>query len=70
MKYINLSLSQSPLGFNIVQTDHIILLVSEWFIDSKFCKVDTLFQTDTSYEEYLRTGVPLIGDSLRKAEHK
>ena len=31
LKYLNLRIFQSPLGFSVDQTDHIVELVNEWF---------------------------------------
>ena len=31
LKYLNIQIFQSHLGFSIVQTDHIMELVNEWF---------------------------------------
>ena len=51
LKYLNFRIFQSPLGFSIDQTDHIMELVNEWFPTGTFRNVDTPFQTDSSYEK-------------------
>ena len=46
LKYLNIRICQSPLGFSIDQTDHIMEILNEWFPTGKFRKVDTpLLQT-------------------------
>ena len=39
LKYLNFRIFQSPLGFSIDQTDHIMKLVNEWFPTGKFIKI-------------------------------
>ena len=51
LKYLNFRVFQSPLGFSIDQTDHIIELVNEWLPTGKFRKLDTTFRTDSTYEK-------------------
>ena len=51
LRYLNFRICQSPLGFNIDQTYHIMELVNEWFPTGKFRNVDTTFWTDSSYEK-------------------
>ena len=51
LKYLNFLIFQSPLGFSIDQTDHIMELVNEWFPTGKFRNIDTTFWTDFSYEK-------------------
>ena len=68
LKYLNFRICQSPLGFSIDQTDHIMELVNEWFPTGKFRNVDTPFWTDSSYEKELLAALPLIGHALHKAE--
>ena len=51
LKYLNFRIFQSPLGFSIDETDHIIELVYEWFPTGNLRNVDTPFQTDSSYEK-------------------
>ena len=51
LKYLNFRIYQSPLGFSIYQTDHIMELVNEWFPTGSFIKFDTTFWTDSSYEK-------------------
>ena len=51
LKYLNFLIFQSPLGFSIDQTDHIIELVNEWLPTGKFRKFDTTFRTDSTYEK-------------------
>ena len=50
LKYLNLLIFQSPIGFSVDQTDHIMELVNGWFPTGKFIKVDTTFRTDSVYE--------------------
>ena len=50
-RYLNFLICQSPLGFSVDQTDHIMELVNEWFPTGKFIKVDTPFRTDSTYEK-------------------
>ena len=50
-KYLNFRILQSPLGFTVDQTDHIMELLNEWFPTVKFRKVDTNFRTDSPYEK-------------------
>ena len=49
LKYLNFRICQSPLGFSIDQTYHIMKLVNEWLPTGKFRNVDTPFRTDYSY---------------------
>ena len=51
LKYLNFRVLQSPLGFIIDQTDHIMELVNEWFPTGMFRNVDTPFCTYSSYEK-------------------
>ena len=51
IKYLNFRSFQSPLGFIIDHTDHIMELFNEWFPTGKFRNVDTPFRTDSSYEK-------------------
>ena len=51
IKYLNFRIFQSPLGFSIDQTDHIMELVNECFPTEKFRKVDAHFWTDSAYEK-------------------
>ena len=46
IKYLYFRVLQSPLGFSVDQTYHIMELVNEWFLTGKFRKVDTTFRTD------------------------
>ena len=50
LKYLNLRIFQSPLGFSVDQTDHILILVNGWFPTGKFIKVNTPFRADSKYE--------------------
>ena len=68
LKYLNLQIFQSPLGFSVDRTDHIIELVNEWLPTEKFIKVDTPFSTDSVYEKGLMAALPLKGHALDKAE--
>ena len=51
LKYLNFRIFQSPLGFSVDQTDHIMELVNEWLPTGNFRKVDTPFWTDSAYEK-------------------
>ena len=51
IKYLNFRIFQSPHGFTIDQTDHIMELLNEWFPTGNFRNVDTHFWTDSSYEK-------------------
>ena len=51
IKYLNFRIFQSPLGFSIDQTDHIMELVNEWFPTRKFRNVDKHFLTYSSYKK-------------------
>ena len=43
-KYLNYQTFQSPLGFSIDQTDHIMEILNEWFPTGKVPSVDTHFR--------------------------
>ena len=49
LKCLNLQNFQSPLGFSVYQTDHIIEQVNEWFPIVKLIKVDKTFRTGYIY---------------------
>ena len=49
LKYLNFRTFQSPLGFSVFHTDHIMEIVNEFFPNRKFIKVDIPFRT---YYEY------------------
>ena len=51
LKYLNLRIFQSYLGFSVDQTDHTMELVNEWLPTGKFRKVNTPFSTDHIYEK-------------------
>ena len=68
LKYLHFRICQSPLGFSIDHTDHIMELVNEWLPIGKFRNVDTPFRTDSSYEKELLAALLLTGHSLQKAE--
>ena len=51
LKYLNFRIFQSPLGFSVDQTDHIMELVNEWLPTRKFRKFDTPLRIDYSYEK-------------------
>ena len=68
LKYLNLRICQSPLGFSIDKTYHIMELVNEWFPTGSFRNVDTPFRTDSSYEKELLAALPLTRHYLHKAE--
>ena len=68
LKYPNLLLFQSPIGFSVDQTDQITEIVNEWSPAGKFRKVDTPFRKESTYEKQLMAYLPLTGNSLHKAE--
>ena len=49
LKYLNFHICQSPLGFSVDHTDHIVELVNEWLPAGKCRKLDTDFITDSTY---------------------
>ena len=51
LKYLNFRIFQSPLGFSIYQTDHIMEILNEWLPTGNFRNVDTPFWIDSSYEK-------------------
>ena len=51
LKYFNFRIFQSPLGFNVDHTYHIMELLNDWSTTVKFRKVDTPFSTDSAYEK-------------------
>ena len=51
LNYLNFQIFQSPLGFSVDQTDHIMELVNEWLPTGKFRKFDTHFIADSAYEK-------------------
>ena len=51
LKYLNVQTCQSPLGFIVDHTYHIMELVNECFPIGKFRKVDTPFRTYYAYEK-------------------
>ena len=68
LKCLNFRIYQSPLGFSVDQIDHIMEVVNEWFPTGTFRKVDTHFRTESIYEKYLMTALPLTENALHKAE--
>ena len=68
LKYLNLRICQSPFGFSVYHTDHIMEQVNEWFPTGKFRRVDTHFRTDSTYEKELMAALPLTGNTLHKEE--
>ena len=68
LKYTNLRIFQSPLGFNVDQTEHIMELVNEWSPPEKIRKADTPFRTDYTYENELLAALTLTGNSIHKEE--
>ena len=59
LKYLNFRICQSPIGFFVCQTSHIVELVNEWFSTGKFRKVDTPVSTESTYEKELMSALPL-----------
>ena len=49
LKCLNFRIYQSPIGFSADQTDHIMELVNECFLNGKCTKVDTPFMKDSTY---------------------
>ena len=49
LKYLNFKIFQSPIGFSVDQTDHIMEPVNRWFPTGKFIKVDTTFSKYSAY---------------------
>ena len=68
LKYLNLRIFQSPLGFSVDQNYHITELVNECFPTGKFGKVDTPFSTESKYEKESIATLTLTGNDLNKAE--
>ena len=68
LKYLNFRIFQSPFGFSVDQTDHIMERVNAWFTTGKFWNVDTPFGTDSAYEKWLMAALLLTGHALHKAE--
>ena len=68
LKYLNFRICQSPLGFSVYQTGHIMELVNEWSPTIKFRKFDTTFSTESTYEKELLAALPLTGHDLHKSE--
>ena len=68
IKYLHFRICQSPLGFSIDHTDHIMKVVKEWFPNGKFRNVDTPFRTEYSHEKELLASITLTGHALHKAE--
>ena len=50
IKYLNFRICQSPIGFSVNQTDHVMEILNEWLPTGKFIKVDTPFRTYSTYE--------------------
>ena len=50
LKYLHSKKFQSPLGFSVDDTDHIMEIINKWLPARKFRKVDTNFRTDSTYE--------------------
>ena len=68
LKYLNLRICQSPLGFSVYQTYTIMELVNEWFPTGKFRKFDTPFRADSTHEKELMSALTLTRNDLHKAE--
>ena len=68
IKYLHFRICQSPLGFSIDQTDHIMELVNEWLPTGNFRNVGTTFWTDSSYGKELLAALLLTWHDLHKAE--
>ena len=61
LKYLNFWVCQSPLGFSIYHTDHIMELVNEWLPTGDFINFDT------PYEKELLSALPLTVHALHKS---
>ena len=57
---------QSPLDFNIYQTNHIMELVNEWFPTGIFRKFDTPFWTESTYVKEIMAAISLTVNYLNK----
>ena len=68
LKSLNFRFFQSPLGFGIYHTDHIIGLLNEWFLTETFSNVYAPFRTDSICEKVLIAALPLTVNALIKAE--
>ena len=68
LKYLNLRICQSPLGFSIYQTDHIMELVNEWFQNGKLKIFDTHFRIYYTYEKEIMAALILTVNSICKVE--
>ena len=66
----NFRIAQSHLWFILDQIDHIIELVSKWFPDGKFFKIDTTLRTESTYEKEIMYDVLMKSDTLQKSEHE
>ena len=78
LKYLNLRIFWSPLGFNVNQTDRIMELVNECFLTEKLRKVDTYFRVDSMASLILTRNVlhksemeyhGIFGHTLRRIQH-
>ena len=49
LKYLNVRICQSSIGFSIDQIYQIMKLVNEWFPTETIRNVDTTFRIDSSY---------------------
>ena len=65
-RYLNFLICQSPLGFSVDQTDHIMELVNEWFVTKTFRHFDTPFREKSAYEKELMAELPLPVHALHK----
>ena len=45
-------------------------LVSEWFPDDKFWKVNTPLWTEYAYRKYTMDNIPMTGDDTWKSENE
>ena len=68
LKYLNVKIFQTPLGFSFDNNGHIMKLVNEWLSPGKFIKIDTHFITDSIYEKNLMNELPLTGSALHTSE--
>ena len=50
IKYLNLRIFQSPIGFSVNHTDHIMELINKWFPAETFIRVHATFSTDSIYD--------------------
>ena len=68
LNYLNFRTFQSPLGFSVDKTHHIMGIVNECFPTVKFRNIDTPFRTYYTYEKELMACLLLTIYDFHKAE--